>query len=37
MPTGEMAMEEERTESHGGLFFEDVLIVDKTMRLFLPN
>lgn len=37
-PSGEMAMEEERTEAHKGLYYIDRNAVDgKSTRLFLPN
>ena len=37
-PTGEQALEEERTEKHGGLYWIDVANDKKeTVRLFLPN
>jgi tetratricopeptide (TPR) repeat protein len=38
-PTGEHAAEEERTESHRGLYWEDVRLVDSDglSRMFLPN
>jgi len=36
-PSGEMAIEEERTEEHGGLYWEDRLIDGKKSRLYLPN
>jgi len=36
-PSGEMAMEEERTEEHGGLYWEDRLIGGTKSRLYLPN
>ncbi|MCG2830394.1 MAG: tetratricopeptide repeat protein [Desulfobacteraceae bacterium] len=37
-PTGEQAVEEEKTERHAGLYWVDRQSVDgKTVRLFLPN
>ncbi len=37
-PTGEQATEEERTEEHGGLFWQDLRQQDGTkQRLFFPN
>lgn len=37
-PTGEQAMEEERTEKHAGLYWTDALNEKReTVRLFLPN
>jgi tetratricopeptide (TPR) repeat protein len=37
-PTGEQAMEEERTERHGGLYWDDCPNSEgKLTRLFLPN
>jgi hypothetical protein len=37
-PTGEQAMEEERTEEHGGLYWTSVKNDDdEDMRLYLPN
>ncbi|MEW5983453.1 MAG: tetratricopeptide repeat protein [Acidobacteriota bacterium] len=38
MPTGEQATEEERTERHGGLYWEDRADENgETVRLFFPN
>jgi hypothetical protein len=37
-PTGEQALEEENTERHAGLYWDDHRTSDaKTVRLFLPN
>ena len=36
-PSGEMATEEERTEEHAGLYWEDRLIDGNKTRLYLPN
>lgn len=36
-PSGEMAIEEERSEQHGGLFWEDQLTNGSKTRLYLPN
>ena len=37
-PTGDQAQEEERTEKHGGLFWEDILDEkNEKVRFFLPN
>ena len=37
-PSGDMAMEEERSETHGGLYYIDEASDNgKSTRLFLPN